>query len=172
VDHGWVPYYVTDIAYWQTFWPVPGLAVIVALVLSRLGRTKWERRSWSVALFAISMLGAVTGLMSGLSRAPAMGAILPAVLGLVGGVTVYLVGRDIGDRLLVSLAIIALTFTLFIGGGWGASLRQASEDFRSSEQELKRAALVERNVQRFREKLGLSPCPPSSGKEAPETGRQ
>jgi hypothetical protein len=115
------------------------------------------------------MLGSVTGLLAGQSRTAALGTVLPAVLGLVGGITVYLLGQDDRNRLLVSLSIIALSFTLFIASGWGARLREIAEDFRTSEAELKRAAFVERNVGRFRQKLGLPFYPPSrSDKAAPQ----
>ena len=103
------------------------------------------------------MLGAVTGVLAGFSRQPVIGAVLPAVLSLVGALTLYLVGHEASNRGLVSCAVIALSFTLWIGANWGATLRDDSERYHLSAVYAKQQAMVELEIREFREGLGLPP---------------
>jgi len=75
-------------------------------------------------VFSLSLLGIVTGQITGFSRESAVGTVLPAVLGLLGGVMVYLVGTK-GKRLQlpVVMSVIGLTLNLLVGTYWGAYLR-------------------------------------------------
>jgi hypothetical protein len=79
---------------------------------------------WVLAAF--TMLGLVTGVLTGFSRVPVAGAVIPAVLTLVGGLAMYLVRKENNStRVLVSASLIALAFTLLVGSIWGAVLREA-----------------------------------------------
>lgn len=70
------------------------------------------------------MLGMVVGQTTGNSREAAVGAVMPAILGLVGGIMVYLLGTTSRrTQVLVALAIIALTSNLVVGIFWGAKSR-------------------------------------------------
>ena len=155
-----MPSYLLDVSLWAATWPIPLLALVVGGLLSAVvARTRWERRSWAVALFAFSLLGSVTGVLAGFSRQPVIGAVLPAVLSLVGALALYLVGQDSGNRALVSCAVIALSITLWIGANWGARMRDDSEQFKASAAFLKRQAVIELEVREFREALGLPATP-------------
>jgi hypothetical protein len=84
-----------------------------------------------------------------------MGAVLPPVLSLVGGLAIYLVGKDNSSRILVCLSVLTLSFNLLIGATWGATLRGEAEDYQNSLNYLKHQALTEIEIQEFREALGL-----------------
>jgi 4-amino-4-deoxy-L-arabinose transferase-like glycosyltransferase len=134
------------------------MAVLVAGGVSFLGRKKGEKEAWFVTflvLSSLSTLGAVTGTLAGFSRAPALPSVLP-VLSLVGALAIYLISRESGDtRVLVSLCVFCLAFTLWIGAMWGAQLRENFNEYQRSEAYLKQRADLERSVRRYRESLGL-----------------
>jgi peptidoglycan/LPS O-acetylase OafA/YrhL len=145
---------------WTNTWPLVALAALLAFALSSAGRSWSERLSWLPALFALALLGGVTGALAGFSRSPALGTVLPAVLSLVGGMFVYLIGKHQTERLLVSLAVIALALSLWVGANWGAILRDVTERYLTSAAFLKDRAYEEWQVRKFREALRLPPDPP------------
>src|SRR5690242_10409183 len=86
------------------------ISAFVALPLV-VRRKKWDAIRDPLAIsFAMSMLGLVTGFLTGLSRAPAVGAVLPAMLTLIGGLVLLFVGRetDATRRRLVALSTAVL----------------------------------------------------------------
>jgi hypothetical protein len=154
-----MPVYLLNTAWWTVLWPIPITAVVVAAVLSfvRTPEITWRDRFW--VLLSFSMLGFSTGVLTGLSRQPVVGAVLPPVLSLVGGLAIYLIGKDGSNRVLVSLCILVLSFNLFIGTTWGVALREQGEEYTTSLNYLKRQALIEIEIQEFREALGLPKTP-------------
>lgn len=150
-----MPVYLTDIEIWKLIWPILLTVLIFTLFLMIFAKSVTDKRGCFWALVAFSLLGIVTGTLAGFSRQPVVGAILPPVLSLVGGLAIYLVGKDSENRVLVSFCVIALSFNLLIGTVWGAKLRETSEEFKNSAQYLKNQALTEIEVQEFRKELGL-----------------
>jgi hypothetical protein len=150
-----MPLYLFNTAVWEAVWPIPVTAVVMAVVLSLVGTPEisWRDRFW--VLLSFSMLGLITGVLSGLSRQSVIGAVLPPVLSLVGGLAIYLIGKDSSGRMLVSLSVLVLSFALFVGTTWGIVLREQGEEYKSSLNYLKRQALIEIQIQEFREALGL-----------------
>jgi hypothetical protein len=77
-----------------------------------------------VAAVAFSMLGYVTGNTMSNSREPAVAAVLPAVLTLMGGVGAFLIGsKGLRNQIVVAALIFDFSLALFIGGFSGAELR-------------------------------------------------
>ena len=68
------------------------LALTVSSVVRYFRLTRKDFRLLLLVLLAFSLLGFVTGQIMGQSREPAVMAVLPAVLTLLGGIDVYLVG--------------------------------------------------------------------------------
>jgi hypothetical protein len=101
------------------------------------------------------MLGIVTGYLTGFSREPVVGAVLPAVLSLFSGLAAFLIGRDKGNRIVVSLAVLAFAFSLVLSTGWGVVLRDIAEEHKVSKSYLVRRALIEAEVREFRRSLRL-----------------
>lgn len=156
-----MPPYLKSLEVWAALWPVPLTAVLVAGLLLLAHRPPISRRTFFLVLLSFALLGMVTGLLAGFSRTAAMGAVLPAVLSLVGGLAIYLVGAEKGDQGLVGTCIIALSLDLLIGSTWGAVLRDDFEREAKSADARKREALVEIEVRDFRKELGLPEYPPS-----------
>ena len=151
-----VPY--LDFGMWNAIWPVPVMGLLVAAVLSVLGRLIGEAPASSVTfatLAALSTLGAVTGTLSGFSRTPVLLSVLPALV-MVGALAMYLISRGgDGTRILVSLCVFSLALTVWIGALWGSRLRENFNEYERSEAYLKSRADVEKSVRRYRESLGL-----------------
>ena len=68
------------------------LALIVSFIVRYFRLTRKDFRLLLLVLLAFSLLGFVTGQIMGQSREPAVMAVLPAVLTLLGGIVIYLVG--------------------------------------------------------------------------------
>lgn len=156
-----VPSYLVLPSLWAALWPIPCTALLTALVVQFLHRPRIARRKFYVVVLAFASLGIVTGLLAGFSRTSAMGAVLPAVLSLVGGLGIYLVGAEKADQGLVATCVIALSLNLLLGTLWGATLRDDFERESTSAMAGKRAALAEVEVREFRRELGLPDSPPA-----------
>ena len=124
--------YFMDPDLWIQMGFMPFLTLIYACVVSLLmiGRKRTYRR-WSTFFlisFAGALLGAVAGQITGQSRIPAVTVVLPAILALMGGLMVYLVGTG-GLRIqtFVALTIISLSLGLGAGTHWGSTLRTKVE---------------------------------------------
>ena len=119
-----MPPYLRHSASWEAIWPIPALGLVVALLLYPvIRRSKFTEASF-IAIFAMGLLGAVTGMLTGLSRESAVGAVLPSILSLLGGLVLYALGLQKGDARLISGCLIALTLNLLIGAFWGSHLRE------------------------------------------------
>lgn len=160
-----MPPYLKSIAVWEALWPIPLAAALIAALLLFVYRPRASRSKYFLVLLSFSLLGLVTGLLAGFSREAAMGAVLPAVLSLVGALAIYLVGVEKADQALVGVCVIALSLDLLIGSIWGAVLRDEYEREAKSAGARMRDALAEVEVREFRRELGLPDSPPTrSGK--------
>jgi hypothetical protein len=157
-----VPTYLLMPKIWAMMWPIPTMACLVAALLVFAHRPRISRKSFFIVLLSFSLLGIVTGLLAGLSRTAAMGAVLPSVLSLVGALGIYLVGAEKADQGLVATCVIALSLDLLIGTAWGAVLRDDFERDAKSALTRKREALIEAEVRDFRRDLGLPDGPPTT----------
>ena len=83
-----------------------------------------------LAVFTFSVLGFVTGKILGNSREAAVGTVIPAILTLLGGITVYVIGVK-GPRVQgpVSAMVLCFALSLFFGSHFGAQLRYSYETF-------------------------------------------
>lgn len=81
-----MPPYLTNTESWKSLWPIVlvalGLALFSAMLAADSGQRKTQIKELFFVLTAFSMLGMVTGYLSGFSREPALNAVLPAVLSL------------------------------------------------------------------------------------------
>jgi len=108
--------------------PLLFAAILAALVcLLGLGKSERSRTAFYV-VFSMSLLGIVTGQLTGQSREAAIGAVLPAVLGLIGGVSVFLFAtKEAAQQLMASVSVALFAFNLLVGGIWGAVIREQYE---------------------------------------------
>jgi hypothetical protein len=142
------PTYLTSGQLWVVLWPIPVFALLFAGCTALL--IWWRNGDWTtvfVVILAISMLGLVTGIITGNSRDSAVGAVLPAVLTIVGAIAIYIFTSKQGAvHVLASLIVLALSTNLLMGAFWGSRLRQDYEAYRESgayrwQRELDEAAL-------------------------------
>lgn len=150
-----MPPYLTQIQNWNALWPLPLTVIVLTAFFFGIVRPQEGKRELILLLAAFSMLGLVAGYLTGFSRSPAVVAVLPAVLSLVAGLSVFLMEKDAASRVIVSLSVLIFSTSLVIGTSWGAVMRQAAADYETSEPILKQRALVEAEVKEFRESLGL-----------------
>lgn len=98
----------------------------------------------------ISIVAYIAGILTGLSRAPALGNVLPAILALIAGLNVYVFGTDNRYKVVVGYSVIILSFMLYLGIETGATLRE-----RQREDVLINLSQKEYRVRNFRRNLEL-----------------
>jgi hypothetical protein len=75
---------------------------------------------------SIVLVALVAGFLTGSSRAPAIGSVMPAILALFGGLNVYFFGVESKNRVLVGYGVFIFTLAFFFGIEMGASDRELS----------------------------------------------
>jgi hypothetical protein len=162
-----MPTYLLDAGLWINLWPIPVVAILLALATAGFLHWLGVPFGHSVApLIAISLLGFVVGDMTGQSREPAVAEALSAILALLGGVLVYLIGAHGAEKQKVSSGATALLVVgLLIGANWGANLRQAFDDYRASA-----AYRLQKEAEEasYRVMLGLPPAAPAHPADPPK----
>jgi hypothetical protein len=84
----------------------------------------------TVILVVLSIVGACAGLAGGMSRVGAVGSIIPAFLGLLGGLSIYLFGVDRSKGLISSFGAAALSLSLIVSYTAGSQFRNIGDDHR------------------------------------------
>src|SRR5215469_12188037 len=72
----------------------------------------------------VSLVAFSAGFLTGISRAPAVGTVLPAILTLVAGLGVYVFGTDNRYKVVVGYCVSILIVMLFVGMQTGAFQRE------------------------------------------------
>ena len=152
-----VPPYITHQEMWESIWPLPLTAILISLILFISAKKHEKKKGLFFVLLAFSMLGLATGYLTGFSRESAVGAVLPSVLSLFGGLSIFLIGKNQESRIITSLAVLSFAICLVLGTSWGAIMRQSWEDHKLSKEYFQKQALIEVEVNEFRESLGLKP---------------
>ena len=106
------------------------LGALIPFVISlAVQKEKWK--IIIVMLGALALVGASAGIAGGMSRTAAVGDILPAFLGLLGGVAIYLFGVDNSKGLVASFGAAALSISLIASYSLASKYRNdSSEDQR------------------------------------------
>lgn len=94
---------------------------------SRTGLKAASSRYIVMLVFAMSLLGTTVGITGGWSREGVVGDVIPAVLGVIGGLSVYLYGNQKSKALVVLPSVVAFTMTIYIGYFIGAEIRNPIE---------------------------------------------
>ena len=95
-------------------------ATLLALTGGFWGEKYWPtfREIFSTYLFAgipIALIGYSVGFLTGISRTPAVGSVLPAVLATIGGLSAYAFGTDAKYKFIVGYSASLLVISPFLG---------------------------------------------------------
>ena len=161
-----MPAYLTHQPCWETFWPLIITPFFVALLVYAICFKQSARIEIAIVALGFSSLGIVAGYLTGLSRQPAVGDLIPAVLSLIGALAVYIVGKSKNSRRMVGAVIFILSVSLLLGTIWGAVTRTETDVYLKSKEYLIQRALVEKEVQDFRKALGLDSKTPNNANAA------
>lgn len=96
-----------------------------------------------LVIFSFAMLGITIGWLTGDSGQQVLASVLPAVLTLIGGLAVFLVGKQLQDATMIASALTGLTLNLLVG-----ALLASENTLTVKEHEL------QTNVQAFRAQVG------------------
>ena len=120
--------YLTDWELWRDLLPVPVGAAIFAALAALIPQAGSSYRHRFVVIASFSLLGFVVGDLTGQSREPAVAATIGALLTLLGGALVYLLGEHgPAKQVFVSAAVCVMALSLFFGTNWGSVLREQAE---------------------------------------------
>lgn len=111
-----------------------------------------------IVLAPFSTIGIISGLLTGQSRAPAVSALIPAVLTFVGAVVAFQIAKTRVATMVAALATIWFSAFLLVGTLLGATERDIYEERKSSLQQQYRAVDTEFLVELYRRGLGLPPA--------------
>jgi hypothetical protein len=93
----------------------------------------WQRsaiREIAVILLALALIGACAGTAGGMSRVGAVGSIIPAFLGLLGALSIYLFGIDRSKGVIASFGAAAISVSLIVSYSLGSEYRNIGDDHR------------------------------------------
>ncbi|MEE8056893.1 MAG: hypothetical protein V3T17_03515 [Pseudomonadales bacterium] len=82
-------------------------------------------------LLVLAIIGACSGMAGGMSRVGAVGSIIPAFLGLLGGMSIYLFGLDRSKGLIASFGAASLSISLLVSYTLGSQYRNIGDDHRN-----------------------------------------
>ena len=114
------------------------------------------------AILPISIVAIIVGYLTANSRAPAVDALVPAVLTLIGGAFIYLIGKGPLRGIQVSAMMLAFALNLFVGAGIGAQVRERTNLAYNSVDALKAEADRDFQIMLYRRALGLPPYQPKT----------
>ena len=121
-----IPSYI-GLEFWQKYWPTIAFPLFLTLILCGPGwgliQSGNEKRTYFVIVLSLSMLGMSTGFLIGLSQSPTVDTVIPAVLTLIGGLTIFLLDKG-KNRILIGFCILGLSITLLVGALWGAKYKE------------------------------------------------
>jgi hypothetical protein len=107
----------------------------IAILFSIIVRFIWKEPKFLrvLAYYAcfslpVGLIAYAAGLLTGLSRAPALGTVLPAILALVAGLNVYIFGTDNKYKVVVGYCVVVLIFMLFLGIETGSFEREGQKE--------------------------------------------
>ena len=124
-----MPDYLTYWPIYAVIWPLPIAAIVIAVVVSLVVRNIEKKepgyfRSLTIVLSCFSLLGVTIGFLSGLSRESVLGDVLPAILGIIGAISVFLLEKKAADRVFICGLVTTLSLDLLLASMWGATARE------------------------------------------------
>lgn len=158
--------------------------LLIAGFCALLAALFWRSRDVTGVASIFALIGACLGLLLGDSREPAVGAVLPALIALIGGLAIYVVPREPAVRMMiaqdkdkadqpafirayVAAAVASLVVAAVLGTNFGATVRRgAEEQDRAYERWLKNYEAVELPLRKATLARALKLPVPDSGDSA------
>lgn len=72
----------------------------------------------------LASIAAVSGYLTAMSREPAVTAVIPGILTLLGGISIYIISRRTREFLIVSNVVFVFSFTFLISVAYGSYVRE------------------------------------------------
>lgn len=119
----------------------------------------------------LGFTGIAAGFLTGSSRAPAVTALVPAILTFVGLSVVYLLGHGNFRALLAGIIVLMFSFNLLLGTFLGGVSRERFDQLSLSLAALEISAEKEFALRRYRTGLGLPADPPRRAVPALESDK-
>lgn len=149
-------------------------------ILTNLSYSPHAQRIISRGLLAgvpIGYTGIVAGFLTGLSRSPAVDALVPAILTFVGLTIVYIMGKGRARPIIVGFAVLLFSSNLLLGTLLGSAARTRYEEYLTSAVVQDSKVDQEFLVRRHCKGLGLisdvsKPCTLGSDQEKPKSGEK
>lgn len=158
-----MPAYLSNGGIWASLWPVLLLPCLIAIGGGFLLEAKGTRAPLTLVLLAFGVLGGATGYLTGISREPVVGAVVPAMLTLVGGLALFESSRHRDRQIVIALIVASLSTNLLLATLWGSHDRAIAEqnekvDAQNDlERKLQQLSVIEDQINQFRADLGLKP---------------
>lgn len=136
-------------------------AVMLFLLLLNFRRLRSFRfpfrvaRSVYVVGIPFAIVGMITGYMTGISREPAVAAVVPSALTLVGGLIAYMIAVNSRQKLAATVIVLNFSVTLLGGSFIGATKRVEQETNLNSFEHRKAQIEKEFRLNRIRKALGV-----------------
>jgi thiol:disulfide interchange protein len=160
-----MPQYLQSTYWVDLTWPIVAAPCLFAILAACGAILLTKSRDWgriAASVFGFSILGMVTGFLTGLSgESTVLQAVLPSVLSVVGGLAAFLVSRDPKISDVVAPSIGALSLAVLLGAFWGANERHADELASNSIDYLKKRAGAEAELRLLRHNLSIPEEPPT-----------
>lgn len=103
---------------------------IIALLLNEEARTRFRMvANGLLAIIAVTILGGITGYIGGMSRVGVVGQIMPAALGLLGAISIYIFGVKNAPNPVTFILVIGFSGSLFVGYVKGADVRSHDDSW-------------------------------------------
>ena len=111
--------------------------------------------------FVFGLLAAVTGIITAASRSSAVGDVLPAALGFIGAVALYVITKQKSEIPVAATAVTAFSAMLLFGTVLGSYERVRAVAYQSAQEynfeRLKTQADIEFVINSYRKSRGLDP---------------
>ena len=121
-----VPDYLAKTPLLDDLWPIVSLVFFMAFIFSFFGSSRENRKEFFLVLLSFSMMGIVVGYLTGVSISPVVTALVPSSISFIGGLLIFLIGKNNSSRAIASLSMFLFCLLLFIGMEWGSKAKECA----------------------------------------------
>ena len=144
-------------------WHIVAIAICVSAIAAIASVLQTKLPFPFLMMFAVCVVGSVAGFWTTNNRISAMGNVIPGVLTLLAGFGLVAAARTPDHERMIATGVLCLALSFGIAATWGASNRRLNElEFTDFDPDItirsmKARAMIEQEVNEFREALGVKP---------------